>query len=101
MSWGYCLGDHKATAFPYLKSSSVVLALAVGHSAKSRGCNSSENPLSDRMASTVQHRVRAQINSLEKASSASRARYTPAVSHLFTEVQCWQRVALFFASNEA
>lgn len=46
MSWGYCLGDHKATAFPALKSSSVVLALAERNSAKSRGCDSSENPLS-------------------------------------------------------
>lgn len=46
MSWGYCLGDHEATAFPALKSSSVVLARAEGKSAKSRGCDSSENPLS-------------------------------------------------------
>lgn len=55
----------------------------------------------DWMASTVQHRVCARINSLESASSASRAKRPPAVSHLFAQVQSWQKVALLVAGNEA
>lgn len=102
MSWGYCLGDHKATAFPALKSSSVVLALAKGKQCQEQRDATLLRIHSrvDRMASAAQDRVQTQFNSLENASCTSRSRSTPTLSHLLAQARCWQK-GWFICCNEA